>query len=259
MRRISFGGRGRRSRTIPFAVLVTGFLLVTAVDARATLRVESHNDPAGNTTAISYRLDSPAWTREPIAFALHDGESTSFGPGPGTYTVQALPPSGWRVNDIQCIGPDPAQFVIDVPHGLVTMTHQKGAEQTCAFTNGKVNAPPSSGVAPSPPPEELPEVVVPKEIALLGVRAGKGFVAARLRIIKRSVINVHLRRGTRVLVKKRVVRRAGTRVVRIWLRPKTRRWFRERGRKRVLVTLKVRVAERRGTTKVFWYRVIVPV
>ncbi|HEX2413351.1 MAG TPA: hypothetical protein VHJ39_19460 [Solirubrobacteraceae bacterium] len=69
-----------------------------------------------------------------------------------------MPPSGWRVNDIQCVGPDPTQFVIDVANGLVTVTHGVSSEQTRSFTNGKVNAsgPPSSGIAPSPPSDELP-------------------------------------------------------------------------------------------------------
>ena len=242
------------------ALLVIG-LVAGAADAGATLRVASHNDPAGDSTPITYRLDSPTWTRKPIQFALTDGESRSFGPNPGTYTVQALPPSGWRVNDIQCVGPDPAQFVIDVPNGLVTVTHGVSSEQTCSFTNGKVNAsgPPSSGVAPSPPSDELPEVTLPREIALLGVHPGKGFVKVRLRIIRRSTISLQLRRGKRMLAFNRVSRRAGVRFARIELRPGTRRRFRNHGRERVEFTLRIKVAERRGTTKVLWYRVLVPV
>jgi len=239
-------------------VFVAGLFVVTAADAGATIRVENHNDPAGDPTAISYQLGSPAWASNPIGFVLHDGETRSFGPGPGTYTLQARPPSGWRVNDIQCIGKDEAKFAIDAPNDLVTITHDAGAEQTCAFTNGKVAGPPSSGVAPSPLPSELPKVEVPPETALLGVRARKGLVAARLRIIRRWTISLQHRRGTLVLARRRVVRGAGTRVVTIRLRRATRRWFRERGRKRVLMTLRVKVAERKGSTKVFRYRVIVP-
>jgi hypothetical protein len=257
MARSSYGRRGRRAR-LGVGVVVAGLIGATAADAGATLRVANHNDPAGNPTVISYQFDSPDWTTDPIAFTLHDGEARSFGPGPGTYTVQAIPPSGWRVNSIQCVGKDQADFVIDVPNGLVTITHIAGAEQTCAFTNGEVTAPPSSGVAPSPPPGELPEVDIPREIALLGVRARKGLVAVRLRLIRRSTINLQLHRGTRVLARKRVFRRAGTRTVKVRLRPATRRWFRERGHKRVLFSLRARVAERNGAKKVFWYRVIVP-
>lgn len=260
MRTVSFGYRGRWSRVLQLTLLVVGVLGVTAADAGATVRVQSHNDPAGDGTPITYRLDSPNWTREPIEFVLHDGEQQSFGPKPGTYTVQAIPPSGWQVNAIDCDGPDPAQFVYDLAHGLVTMTHGVGAEQTCAFTNGKVGAPPSSAVEPSPPANELPEVEARKEIGLLGVRTGRGFVAARLRLIRRSTINLQLHRGTRVLARKRVVRRAGRRVVQVRLRPETRRWFRDHGRKRVQLMLRIRVAERNGgAKKVFWYRVIVRV
>jgi hypothetical protein len=246
-------------RPVRVGLIIVAVLTVTAADAGATVRVESHNDPAGNPTGITYRLDSPQWTREPIDFVLHDGGTTSYGPKPGTYTVQALPPPGWKVNDIQCIGPDPADFTIDVAHGVVTMTHRAGSEQTCSFTNGRVGAsgPPSAGVAPSPPPDELPKVEVPRKVALLGVFPGRGFVDVRLRVIRRSTIKLHLRRGTRILAHKRVVRRAGVRRVRIRLRTDTRQWFRDRGHKRALFMLKIRVADRRGNKKVFWYRVIV--
>jgi hypothetical protein len=259
MRTISFGGRGRRSRTFPLALLVTGFFAVTAADAGATLRVENHIDPADDTTRITYRLSGLADGSTLDTAPLGNGHDQSFGPGPGTYTFQALLPAGWRVNDIKCVGgPDPSRFAIDVPNGRVTITHGKGDDQTCAFTNGKVNAPPSSGVAPSPPAGELPAGDIPKEIALLGVSVKKGYVVAKLRIIKRSVINLQLRRGTRLLARKRVTRRAGNREVEIALRPETIRWYKNRGRKQVLVRLRARVAERQGAKKVFWYQVMIP-
>jgi hypothetical protein len=248
-------------RSVGVGLIVVAFLIVTAADAGATIRIESHNDPAGNPTGITYRLDSPQWTRDPIDAVLHDGESKTYGPKPGTYTLQALPPAGWSVNDIQCVGPDPADFAIDVAHGIVTLTHREGAEQTCSFTNGQVGAsgPPGTGVAPSPPPGELPKIKVPKKVALLGVTPGRGFVDVRVRVLRRSTIRLHLRRGTRVVARKSVVRHAGVRLLRIRLRPETRRWFRDHGHKRVLFTLKIRIADRRGDKKVFWYRVIVRV
>lgn len=239
-------------------LVLMGVLALTA-EAGATLRVASHNDPAGDPTAMTYVLDSPAWTREPIQFTLGDGDDRSFGPKEGTYTVQAAPPAGWQVIDIQCTGRnDPGEFVIDVPGGLVTIAHRADDDQTCAFTNGKVGASgPSSGIAPSPPEDELAEV--PREVALLGVRTGRGFVEARLRLIRRSTISLRLHRGTRVLARKRISRRAGVRVVRLELQPNTRRWFRDHGRKRVLMKLRIRVADRRGNRKVFWYGVSVRV
>ena len=112
--------------------------------------------------------------------------------------------------------------------------------------------------APSPPASELRKVQVPKEIALLGVRVGRGYAEAELRLIRRSVVKLKLRRGKNVLARKLALRRAGTRVVRIRLRPETREWFRTHGRKRVALTLKVRVVPRKGKAKVFWYRAIVP-
>jgi hypothetical protein len=250
----------RRTR-LGSSVLLIGVLALTG-EAGATLRVESHNDPAGDPTAVTYVLDSPAWTREPIQFSLGDGEDRSFGPKEGTYTVQAAPPAGWKVIDIQCVGHgDAGEFVIDVPGGLVTIAHGADYEQTCAFTNGKADAsgPPSSGVAPSPPEEELADVRIPREVALLGVRTGRGFAEARLRLIRRSTIGLRLHRGGRVLARKRVSRRAGERVARLWLPPRTRRWFSDHGRKRVEMRLRIRVADRQGNRKVFWYSVIVPV
>jgi hypothetical protein len=260
MRTIAFAGRGRWAAMLPLALLLVGCCAVAAPDAGATVRVASHNDPAGDPTPIGYRFGGPSWPSEPIEFALRDGETKSFGPRAGTYTVQAVPPPGWKVNDIQCIGLDPAAFVIDVPNGLVTLTHGADDEHTCSFTNGRVNAAgaPSSGVAPSPPAEELAKVTVPKAIALLGVRPGKGFVTATLRIMRRSVVKAQLRRGDRVLARTRVVRRAGTRLVRIALPRETIRSLRKRGRKRLAVTLVVRVFESPTTRKRFSYRVIVP-
>lgn len=240
--------------------LVLMVVLALTAEAGATLRVESHNDPAGDPTAVTYVLDSPAWTREPIQFSLVDGDDRSFGPKAGTYTVQAAPPAGWQVTDIKCVSDrkDPGQFVIDVPGGLVTIAHNAEDDQTCAFTNGKVGASgPSSGIAPSPPEDERAQV--PREVALLGVRTGRGFVEARLRLIRRSTISARLHRGTRVLARKRISRRAGVRVVRVQLRPETLRWYRDHGRKRVLMKLRIRVSDRRGNRKVFWYGVRVRV
>lgn len=257
---IAFSARRRRRGAVGLPLLVVTFIGVTA-NAGATLRIENHNYPAGDPTAITYFLENADPSRPSFEFSLVDGEYRSFGQGPGTYTARAALPAGWKVIDIICVGPSPDDFIIDVPNARVTMNHGQDAEQTCSFTNGKDDgSAPPSGVSPSPPATELPKVEVPKEPALLGVRVERGSAAVRLRIIRRSVITVHIRRGTRVLAQKRVVRRAGTRMVRIRLRPETRRWLRTHGRKRITVTLKVKIADRRGTTtKVFWYKAIIPV
>ena len=234
-------------------------LLGIAPNAGATIRIENHNHPAGDPTVITYFLDSPTWSQSPFKFTLRDNDFRTFGQPAGTYTAQAALPAGWKVLDIKCVGGDPSEFAIDVPNGRVTMNHGSGSEQTCAFTNGKPGAP-SSGVSPTPKPAELPKIKLPREIALLGVHTGRGYAAVRLRLIRRSTITIHIRRGTRVLARRQVIRKAGTRRVRIALRPDTRRWLRTHGRKRVKVTLKIKVAERRGNAKkTFFYDALIRV
>lgn len=254
-RMIAFAGRKGCLRTAGIALFL-GALLAVPANAAATVRIENHNSPAGDPARITYFLENSNW-KSPLQFVLRDGEYRSFGPSPGTYTARAAVPEGWKVLDIKCIGPVPENFRIDIPNALVTMTHQANDEQTCAFTVGKAGAP-SSGVSPSPPASELRKVQVPKETALLGVRVGRGYAEAELRLIRRSVVKLKLRRGKSVLARKLALRRAGTRVVRIRLRPETREWFRTHGRERVALTLKVRVVPRKGKAKVFWYRAIVP-
>jgi hypothetical protein len=110
--------------------------------------VTNHNDPAGDPTVISYRIQIPTQSA-PIDFALHDGEYKGFG-FEGLVVVQALVPSGWEVADIQCTGPNPAGFNIDVPNGRVTLQHGVSDEQFCSFTNRRKSASggSSSGVTP---------------------------------------------------------------------------------------------------------------
>jgi hypothetical protein len=242
-------------------VLATAFSAVTATSAGATLRIENHNDPAGDPTPISYRLENPNWSASPFDFVLHDGEFRTFGQPPGSYTARALLPPGWKVIAIKCIGPArPGSFVIDVPHGQVIMNHQPGDEQTCAFTN-KANGsgPPSSGVSPSPPDEELPKVDVPNRPALLGVQPGRrGSVIVTLRIVRSSHIRLRLVRRGRAIATKRVHRRAGKRVLTIAMPADLRQRLRHRGRTQAVLTLKVRVEQRHGGSKSFRYGVIVP-
>lgn len=233
---------------------------VTTAEAAATLRVTNHNDPAGDPTVIPYRLESPTWSSSPFGFELRDGGDRSFGVPAGTYTAQALLPAGWVVGDIQCVGPRQADFVIDVPNGRVTMTHGATDEQTCSFTNRRGGAPPpSAGVAPAPPPAEIPLVVLPRGPALLSVKARRGAAEATLRITRRSVIKgTLLRPGARIVGAARVVRSAGTRTIRVPLDRKRMRRMRQRGLERVMLTLRIAVTARRGgATHVFRHRVLV--
>jgi hypothetical protein len=253
-RTIAAAGR-RGLRRVGVAVFLAAVFGVPA-NAAATLRIENHNSPAGDPTPITYFLENANWSA-PIQFVLRDGQWTPYGPDPGTYTVRAAVPAGWKVLAINCIGPVPQNFTVDVTNARVTMIHAADDEQTCAFTVGKAGSG-SSGVSPSPPASELPKVKVPRRAALLGVRVGRGYAEVDLRLIRRSVVKLKLLRGKKVLARKLAIRRRGTREVRIALPAEIRERLRERGRKRVALTLKVRVVPRKGKAKVFWHRAIVP-
>src|SRR3954447_18878864 len=71
----------RRSASVPrsalLALLVLILLAATAAEARATVGVTNHNDPAGDPAVIPYRFFYPPPTA-PVDFALHDGEYQNF-------------------------------------------------------------------------------------------------------------------------------------------------------------------------------------
>jgi hypothetical protein len=278
MRLGTLSGRLHR-RPDRIGTLTVSILLLTAVaapSAQATLRIINHNDPAGDPTLITYRLSTPQ--RSPLIpdFKLPDEQcqlpkdashcGTSFGVNPmvyGTsYIVQALVPPGWRTEAIECIGQGfPGEFTEDVADGRVTLVHQnQAAEQTCAFTNGRIagsgGQASSSGVSPTVPVSEASKVTVPRGPALVGIRVGRGFAAATVRVSRRSVIRCQLLSGTKVVGTARVVRDAGTRTVRVTLRQKTWRSLRARGLKRKTFTLKVTILAGKAT-HVFRHRVLV--
>jgi hypothetical protein len=251
-----------RGRLVVAAFVVFG---VAAADARATLRIENHNDPAGDPTVIAYRLESPTWSGSPFDFELPDADYRSFGVPAGTYTAHALVPEGWQVGDIQCVGPRPEDFAIDVPNARVTVRHGVDDEHICAFTNRRIprsgeSAPaPSPGVAPSPAPAELPKVVLPRRPAVLGVVARRRSAEATVRITRRSVIKGRLLSGSeRVLGSARMTRGPGTHVLRVSLTRDAARRLRRRGRSSVMLTLRVAVVARSGATWAFRHRVVVP-
>lgn len=246
------------------SVCVLAIMGAAAPAAHATLRVINHNEPAGDPTKIAYRLSSATEAQVVPDFLLVDGEYKSFGVQPNTYTVQALVPTGWQVGDIQCVGPSPADFAVDVPNGRVTMVHgSANVEQTCSFTNRRVpasgGAPPApgSGVAPSVPGSEASKVVVPKKPALLRVRSGRRYASATVRITRRSVIKAQLLSGKRVVGTTRVTHRAGTYVVRVNVAHRQLARLRAGGRTRATLTLKVVVVAANKTTSVFRFRAIV--
>jgi hypothetical protein len=230
------------------------------------VRIVNHNDPAGDPTAISYRLqgtsaDGAAWG--PFSFSLVDNDNEAYGPPPGTYVAQALLPPNWRVTAIQCVGhPDrPDGFTIDVPNGRVTFMHATNTdEQTCSFTNSRVTpfSQPASPVAPSPPPSEVPPSELPRKPALLRVTGGRGFATATVRIPTRSAIRASLlRHRTSVVGLRRVVHRAGTWTIKIPLRPAALRQLRRERRTRVTLTLRLVVTPVQESAAAFRYRVIV--
>jgi ribosomal protein L31E len=99
--------------------------------------------------------------------------------------------------------------------------------------------------------------LLPRGPALLGVKTGRGYAAATVRITRRSVIKTQLWRGRRVVGTSRVVRKAGVYDVTVSIDPKVSRSLRHQGRKRVQLTLRVVVAPIGGLTRVFRYRVLV--
>jgi hypothetical protein len=244
-RKGSAPAHGVRSRML---LLLTGLLVAFAATpsvASATLRVANHNDPAGDPAVSTYTINGGTFSE---TFQLGDGADTSFGPAAASYVIQAAPPAGWRVADIQCVGASPAVFQIDIPNGRVTVNHTSTAEDTCSFTNrrGSVVAP-GSGVAPQPLPSELKKVTLPKRAALLRVTSGRRFATASVRVTRNSVIRAQLLwRKTKVVGSTRVTKGAGTHAVRINITPAMRRLMQRQGIKRAPLTLKVVVVPRSG-------------
>jgi hypothetical protein len=253
------------------AALVAGALLilfgVAASPARATFRVISHNDPAGDPTLISYHEEDP---RGPSDFQLRDGEFMSFGPFQGPTSAQVVEPPGWELVDIQCVGSDPSAFVIDRAQGKVSMVHQMAGEDFCSFTNRRISASagapatgtspagaPGVGIAPSPPPALLPKVQLPKKAAVLGVSSKRRVAIATIRLTRRSVIAAKLLLGRRVVGQARVVEKAGAHELRVPIAASAANSLRRQGRTRVTLTLRIVVRPVTGTaTQVFAPRVI---
>lgn len=258
--------RSVRRRALP---LVGGVVisLVAVAPASATLRVENFNDPVGDQTAMGYSI-SGGTLPAPIVFSLPAGEGThanesSYGPQAGTYVIQSTPAAGWRVADIQCVSnsPGPSPFAIDVANGRVTVNHSGTADDTCAFTNRRIGAAGGAtgagapGVAPTPPASEVAGVALPRAAAILGVKTGRRFASARVRVSRQSIIKGQLLRGKRVVGSVRLVRRAGSYSVRVNIKASQRRAL-ARLRQPVRLTLRVSVSPVGGkATQVFRFSV----
>jgi hypothetical protein len=65
------GRRGVRFRAMLATFGALALTAATASEAGATLRVQNHNDPAGDPTMTTYTITGPAFDA-PIVFALTD-------------------------------------------------------------------------------------------------------------------------------------------------------------------------------------------
>jgi hypothetical protein len=258
----------RRSRSVAvfacIAVLSVTYFAFATPAAQATIRVWNENDPAGDSTPITYRLSTPQHPQFGPDFQLGPHQNTSFGPDPTiygtTYSIQALPPNGWKTKDIQCVVSSGSSYTIDLANGRVTLYHPQLAEQTCTFTNTRLSGATagtssSSGISPTVPLSEQSKVVFPKGPALLGVRVGRGFAAATVRLTRRSVIRARLLWHGSVVGTARARHNAGTPTVRVALNRSTWRALRARGLRRATFTLRVVVVAGKAT-KVFAYRAL---
>jgi hypothetical protein len=252
-----------RCKTIVVPLLLPAAVLgAAATDAGATLRVENHIDPAGDTTVIDYRLESPTWSSSPFPFSLAGSDDRSFGVPAGTYTATALLPAGWETTDIQCVGPHPELIAIDVPNRRVTLQHQSTDEQTCAFTHRRIppsGTPPTPGVAPSPPKSELPKVVLPDRPQVLRVTPGRRVASVTVRLMRRTVVSARLdtRRG-RTINAMRIARDAGTYTLKVRMSRKDARRLSRGGRRgKVTLTLRIAMTPTGAGTHVFRHGVVI--
>jgi hypothetical protein len=253
-----------RARIALLAALVVTSLAAWAPEAGATIRFEHHTDPAGDPTVFTYQLLFADGRVSDTTQLSGDGDYTSFGGQPGTYIMQASPPAGWRVADIQCVDDQntPNVFQIDVPNGRVILDHSRGeAHQVCAFTNARVtpggggNPGSTTGVAPTPVAVGRARNQRPRRTAVSRVVGGRRKATATVRLARRSVVRATLFNGRRKLVTRRIVRSAGEHALVMNVPRREVRRLRARGRTRATLRLRVVLAERGGATRVFSIRV----
>jgi hypothetical protein len=239
----------------------------TTHPAGATVLIQNHTDPAGDPAVFSYHLDLPGGL-PPSDFALRDGEEQGFGPFAGQVVAVDLPPAGWHVADVRCVGPSTAAFVIDVAAGRVTMQHGMFEEQICSFTNRRnasSAAPDSSlpspapGIAPAPPTSALRHVVAPRRATLIAVLPRRRGATARVVLVQRSLVKTQLLWHGRVVGVSRVVRPPGMYDVTVPVRRSVvGRWRHARTRRVTLTMRMVVVPLGHGATTVLRSGVIVP-
>jgi hypothetical protein len=275
------GRLDRRSRVCLLAGLVVMFLAATAAKASATIEMQNYNDPAGDPATFTYQLFGADATTPLASDVLGDGAKTSFGPDPSvyghTYTLHAVVPAGWHTVDIQCVSsPGTATFTPDLAHGTVTIQgHDAGEDQYCAFTNSRGTAPGTGGggstgggggstgasaavgVAPTLPTGRSAKSAS-KATTLLRFRGATHYALARLHVARKSVVRAQLRKGKQVVGSSRVTySKAGTYELKVRLSKQALRRWRQSGRKRVTLTLRIVVVGSNKATQVFTPRTIV--
>lgn len=276
---VATGRRGPRIRMMLVAALVLAFSGAMASNAWATLEIQSNNNPAGDPTPQTYALlNSDGSYRLGLKegknpFVLAEGERRSVGPPAGTYTWQAMPAAGWKVGDIQCLHVDPltgnaiatlpGEFAIDVANGRVTINHQDGQDEYCAFTNVKIVAGgggggggSTTGVSPTLPGTVTGSLSQGKT-ALLRVLGGLHYAKAQVRISRKSTIKLSLLRGKKVVGTARYTRKAGTPTLTVKLDDSYRKSLKRKGVKKVTLTLKITIVGSNKATKTFRYGVVV--
>jgi hypothetical protein len=263
----SYAGGIPRSRIALLAVLVVTLLATMAAEAGATVRVETHTDPAGDPTLFSYSLTGPTIS-EPRTAQVGDGDYRGWGVPPGVYTMQASPPAGWRVAAILCTdqAQNTAAFQIDVANARVIVDHTSAANDpenthhVCAFTfqrlaGSAVAGTRTTGIAPTPLITGGSQSARPTRASLTRVTGGRRSALGTVRLARRSVVRATLLSGKRVVGSTRVVRNAGEHRVRVNIKRSELRRLRAGGRKRATLRLRVVIAERPGSTRVFSLRV----
>jgi len=279
---LTHGMLDRRSRAFLLAGLVVMFMAATAAKASATIEVQNYNDPAGDPATFTYQLFGADTTTPLASDILGDGAKLSWGPDPvrygSTYTLHAALPAGWHTVDIRCVSnPGTATFTPDLASGTVTIQgHDAGEDQYCAFTNSRGSAPGAGGgggstgggggsgaagsaigVTPTLPAGKSP-TSKSKAATLLRFRGATHYALARLHIARKSVVRAQLRKGKQVVGSSRVTySKAGTYELKVRLTKKSLRRYRQSGRKRVTLTLRIVIVGSNKATQVFTPRTIV--
>jgi hypothetical protein len=260
--------RDPRLRIALVAVLVVTFIAAMAAEAGATVRVEHHTDPAGDMTLFTYNLLRADGSVKNTTQLDSRDWNTSFGPGPGTYVMQAVPPAGWRVVAIQCTdqhGGTAGIEAIDLANARVTINHTvpdpnpANNHHVCAFTNARLGAGAAaagtSGVAPTPVITGGVASTRPTRTAVSRVVGGRRSASVTVRLARSAVIRANLLSGRRVVGTRRLVRAAGEHQLKVNIPRKEVRRLRAGGRTRATLRLRVVLAEQGGTTRVFNIRV----